>query len=421
MLMQTARPRVLLVAGTRPEAIKLAPVVLGLRRGGRVDAVLATTGQHREMTAQVLTAFGLSADRDLALGRTGHTLASLTAAAVTGMTELLADCSPNVVVVQGDTTTAFVTGLAAFYAAIPVAHVEAGLRSGDPHSPFPEEANRRLIGVVADRHLAPTWKARDNLLAEAVAGDRIDVTGNTVVDALRLITGRLAGHLEPPDPTVRRVLTDPRRIVLVTTHRRESWGPPMAEAMSGLAHVARHRPDTLFVLPMHPNPAVREVVAGTLSAVSNVVLTEPLDYLSFVALLSRAYLVLTDSGGLQEEAPSLGKPVLVMRENTERPEGVEAGTTRLIGTDSRSVVEHTLRLLDDPAEHARMAGAVNPYGDGRAAERCVHALEWMLDLRADRPQPFRPGSAADRPHHGAAASTRPSRRPRSLTVSLSQR
>ncbi|GAA2157532.1 UDP-N-acetylglucosamine 2-epimerase [Humibacillus xanthopallidus] len=385
----TARPRVMTVYGTRPEAIKMAPLVAALEADDRLEPVVAVTGQHREMLDQVNALFGIRPAHDLDLMTPGASLAEITARTVLATSELLRADRPEVVVVQGDTTTVLATSLAAFYERIPVVHLEAGLRTGDIRSPFPEEANRRLTAPLADLHLAPTATSRANLLRESIPGSRVPVTGNTVIDALRWTT---AQPVEFTDPAVAAFFdgpSAPRDLLLVTSHRRESWGAPMVATMTAVRDLAVARPDLQVLLPMHRNPVVREVIEPLLGHLDNVLLTEPLDYHQFAHALARATVVLTDSGGVQEEAPSLGKPVLVMRDTTERPEAVEAGTVRLVGTDGATIRRAVDELLDDPLAYAEMAGAVNPYGDGRAAERCVAAIAELLGV-GERAADFAP-------------------------------
>jgi UDP-N-acetylglucosamine 2-epimerase (non-hydrolysing) len=368
--------RVAVILGTRPEAIKLAPVVLALRREPAVDCRVCVTAQHRQMLDQVLHDFDLVPDADLDLMRPNQGLAGLTARAIEAVDAFLRRERPRLVVVQGDTTTAFCAALAAFYNRVPVAHVEAGLRTGNLDAPWPEEANRQLTTRLAQLHFPPTESARRNLLAEGVPADRVFVTGNTVIDALLLAREKVRS--DPPElPELpAEVLAERHRpLVLVTGHRRENFGAGFESICRAIAELARLFPETHFVYPVHLNPNVRAPVRRILGANAggNVRLTEPLSYLPFVALMDRATLILTDSGGIQEEAPSLGKPVLVMRDTTERPEAVEAGTARLVGTDQDTIVDEVARLLADPAARARMARAHNPYGDGRAAGRIVDA------------------------------------------------
>ncbi|MGN6250590.1 MAG: non-hydrolyzing UDP-N-acetylglucosamine 2-epimerase [Marmoricola sp.] len=367
--------KVLVVYGTRPEAIKLAPVVRALREAPGLSARVVVTGQHREMLDQVNTFFGIEPDVDLDLMRHGASPTALTRGVLGEMEALLERERPDAVLVQGDTTSAFASSLAAFLAHVPVVHLEAGLRTGDLEAPFPEEANRRLTAVVAALHLAPTEGARHNLERESVDPATVVVTGNTVVDAL---------HWAVEQPVVfsdARLadLGTTRPVVLVTTHRRESWGRPIREAMAGVGDVARDHPGIDFLLPLHRNEIVREAVRTALEGAPNVLLTEPLAYPEFAQMMSRCLLVVTDSGGVQEEAPSLAKPVLVLRDTTERPEGVAAGVVRLVGTDRSRVATELSRLIEDPQAYAAMAHAVSPYGDGLAAQRTVAAIAALLD------------------------------------------
>jgi UDP-N-acetylglucosamine 2-epimerase (non-hydrolysing) len=368
------RGRVAVVVGTRPEVIKLAPVVLALRQSHELAPLVISTGQHRTMLDQALEVFGIAPDLDLGLMAPGQTLEELTARALVKMKEALAAVSPSWVVVQGDTTTALAAAMAAFYARVPIAHVEAGLRSGDLSSPFPEEMNRRMVDQIADLLLAPTRAAADHLLGEGFAPERIHVTGNTVVDALALVRERI--RLRPiAIPGLPEEKAAGKRIVLVTAHRRESFGAPLAEMLKALRQIARDNPDVLLVYPVHLNPNVDGPARAVLGGEERIALLPPLGYLEFVALLERSTLVLTDSGGVQEEAPTFGVPILVMRDNTERPEGVAAGVARLVGTSGANIVREASRLLGDPAAYRQMAAAVNPYGDGQAARRIVRLLE----------------------------------------------
>jgi UDP-N-acetylglucosamine 2-epimerase (non-hydrolysing) len=382
---------VLVVYGTRPEAIKLAPVVRALRADPEIRPVVAVTGQHREMLDQVNGLFGIEPDIDLDLMSHGASISAITRAVLEHLEQVLDEVRPHAVVVQGDTTSAFAASYAAFLAGHPVVHVEAGLRTGHRRSPFPEEANRRLTSVLADLHLAPTAAAHDNLLSEGVDPGTVVVTGNTVIDALHWVVSQPVTFSDP----ALAGLGIERELVLVTAHRRESWGDRMHEAMLGLRDVAEARSEIDLVLPMHPNPVVRDSIVEVLGDLPNVVLTEPLAYAEFAHLLGRARLVVTDSGGVQEEAPGLGKPVLVLRETTERPEGVEAGVVRLIGTDRETVAHEVDRLLTDSEAHAAMARAVNPYGDGHAAGRCHHAIRALLGLGV-MPEHFVAGSRVGR-------------------------
>jgi UDP-N-acetylglucosamine 2-epimerase (non-hydrolysing) len=369
--------RVMVVFGTRPEAIKVAPLIQALAAASWSRPVVAVTAQHRRILDQVLELFDICPNYDLDIMRSGQTLTDVTVGALGGLGPVLADAGPDLVVVQGDTTTTFAAALAGFYRQVPVVHLEAGLRTGDVLSPYPEEMNRRLTSQLASLHLAPTPTARANLLAEGVDPCSVVVTGNTVIDALHWTVQRRVPyrHRQLADLDV-----DPRPVLLVTAHRRESWGEPMAAIGAALADLARSEPELLVVLPVHPNPRVRETLLPAVAGLANVLVVEPLAYGEFARLLDRATIVLTDSGGVQEEAPSLGKPVLVMRDTTERPEAVAAGTARLVGTDRDRIVADVHRLLHDPAAYAAMANAVNPYGDGRAAERSCQAIARFLGL-----------------------------------------
>ncbi len=363
--------RIMTVYGTRPEAIKMAPLVAALKADPRTEPIVAVTGQHREMLDQVNALFDIIPDHDMNLMAHGATVAQINARALLGTSELLERERPDVVVVQGDTTSAFSAGLAAFYARIPVVHLEAGLRTGDMSAPFPEEANRRLLAPLAALHLAPTPTSRDNLLRETIDSGSIVVTGNTVIDALWSTVDKPVTYT---DPSVASFLTEDGPLVLVTAHRRESWGYPMVEAMGAIRALAEKHSEARVLVPMHRNAVVRDVVESELGDRVNVLLTEPLSYHEFCHAMSASTLVITDSGGVQEEAPSLGKPVLVMRDTTERPEAVDAGTVRLVGTDRELILNESLRLLEDSRAYAEMANATNPYGDGRAAARCLAAV-----------------------------------------------
>jgi UDP-N-acetylglucosamine 2-epimerase (non-hydrolysing) len=365
------RRRVMAIFGTRPEAIKVAPVLAALERSQEFEPVIVVTGQHREMLAQVLDLFRIEPHHDLDLCEPGQTLTSITTKALQGLEPLLAAERPDAVLVQGDTTTTFVGGLAAFYQQIPVFHLEAGLRTHDLSSPYPEEANRQLTSRIAALHLAPTLGNKMNLVAEGIDPPSIVVTGNTVVDAL---VQAVELSREYGDPQLADLDGDPRRVVLVTAHRRESWGEGHAAIARALAEIAATEPDVLVVFPIHPNPIVRDAIVPVLGDLPNVRIVEPLAYGGLVKLMQRADLILTDSGGIQEEGPSLGKPVLVLRDTTERPEAVVAGTVRLVGTAEASIVGATRTLLHDEDAYCAMANAVNPYGDGRAAERAVAAM-----------------------------------------------
>ncbi|WP_295696411.1 UDP-N-acetylglucosamine 2-epimerase (non-hydrolyzing) [Lapillicoccus sp.] len=375
--------RVMTIYGTRPEAIKMAPLIAALRGHAALEPVVAVTGQHREMLDQVNTLFGIVPDHDLDLMTPGATLAQITSRTMTAVSDLLAETRPDLVVVQGDTSSAFIAALAAFYHQIPVVHLEAGLRTGDIYSPFPEEVNRRLTAPIAALHLAPTSTSRANLEREGIDPTVITVTGNTVIDALQTSVGVPATFV---DPRVAELVASGAPVLLVTSHRRESWGARMADAMGAVRDVAERHPEVRVLLPMHRNALVRDVIEPALGGLDNVLLTEPLSYHEFSHVLGAATVVLTDSGGVQEEAPSLGKPVLVMRDTTERPEAVHAGTVKLVGTDRELVRTETLRLFEDDAAYAAMANATNPYGDGHAAPRGVAAIAQLLEVGERLPE-----------------------------------
>lgn len=374
--MSTSR-RIMVIYGTRPEAIKVAPLIAGLEESDLFEVIPVVTGQHREMLDQVNELFGIVPQHDFDLMVPGAGLDAIAAKALVAISECLRAESPDAVVVQGDTTTAFIAGLAAFYAGVPVVHLEAGLRSFDIDSPFPEEGNRQLTARVTRLHLAPTSVSRDNLLREGIEPGPIAVTGNTVIDALE---GALRRPLPPGESVLSRATSGEGRMVLVTAHRRESWGEPMRAAMTAVRRLAGEFPDVRWLVPMHRNPIVRDVIRECLGDLESVTLTEPLDYHEFCHAMAASYLVLTDSGGVQEEAPSLGKPVLVMRENTERPEAVDAGTVELVGTDTDAVAGALRELLTSSERYDEMAQAVNPYGDGRAADRAVAAIGALFGL-----------------------------------------
>ncbi|MBI4866800.1 MAG: UDP-N-acetylglucosamine 2-epimerase (non-hydrolyzing) [Candidatus Wallbacteria bacterium] len=363
--------KVATVFGTRPEAIKMAPVIRRMRQfPERIEPVEIVTAQHRQMLDQVLELFSIVPRHDLDVMKPGQDLFDVTSRVLLGLKTVLQEERPDLMVVQGDTTTVFVAALAGFYLRIPVAHLEAGLRTGQRYSPFPEEINRTLASHLAVLHFAPTPKARENLLAEGVPAERIVITGNTVIDAL-LATVR-QGYEFPGE--VAECLQSGRRVLLVTAHRRESFGGPFEDLCRGLLAIADRFEDVQIVYPVHLNPNVQGPVRRLLGGHARISLIEPLSYEPFVQLMNRSTLVLTDSGGIQEEAPSLGKPVLVLRETTERPEAVDAGTVRLVGTDPERITAEASRLLTDPAAYAAMARAINPYGDGRASERVVDAI-----------------------------------------------
>jgi UDP-N-acetylglucosamine 2-epimerase (non-hydrolysing) len=379
--------KILVVYGTRPEAIKVAPLISAMAHSAHLEAVVAVTGQHRQMLDQVNELFGIVPSHDLNIITERQQLQGITCRALEGVSAVIADEQPDAVLVQGDTTTCFAAALAAFYQKVPVIHLEAGLRTGDAYNPFPEEMNRAMVSRIAALHLAPTQTSRKNLTDEAIAAGRIAVTGNTVIDALLEVAARRA---PPVNSDLRRL--DGRPTVLITAHRRESWGEPMARAAKAMARLARDFAHVQFLLPAHLNPAVREILLPELQHLPNVLITEPLGYSDFVGAMQASTIVLTDSGGVQEEAPSLGKPVLVMRETTERPEAVKSGTVKLVGTDEDLIVRDVTKLLTDRAAYDAMAMAVNPYGDGQASDRCVQSIEHFFG-HSSRPLDFAPGSS----------------------------
>ncbi|WP_448059161.1 non-hydrolyzing UDP-N-acetylglucosamine 2-epimerase [Cellulomonas hominis] len=375
------------VYGTRPEAIKMAPLVNAIAASPDIDGITVVTGQHREMLDQVNELFKITPDHDLDIMSHGQSLNDIFARVLHGLDKLLVAERPDAVVVQGDTATSTAAALAAFYRQIPVVHLEAGLRSGSLSSPFPEEGNRKITSQIAALHLAPTMTSRDNLLAEGVDVDRIIVTGNTVIDALLATAAR---QIAFADPRLEDAVSSGRPLLLVTTHRRENWGSVMEGVGRAVARVAHANPDLMVVLPAHRNPVVRKALLPTLEGLPNVVVTEPLPYGEFARLMRAAHLILSDSGGIQEEAPSLGIPVLVMRDTTERPEAITAGTVRLVGTDEERIVESASGLLRDSNEYAAMSTASNPYGDGAAAQRCLVAIRRLI---ADANNPEMPRRA----------------------------
>lgn len=367
-----AKLKVMTVFGTRPEAIKMCPLVLEMRKHpDEIEPLVAVTAQHREMLDQVLHLFGITPDYDLNIMSAGQTLYDVTEKALRGLQKVLEEVKPDLVLVHGDTTTTFAGALAAFYAQIPVGHVEAGLRTGNKYSPFPEEMNRKLTGALADYHFAPTATSKANLLRENVPEAKIVVTGNTVIDALKTTVKK---DYRFDDDALHEVLDSGKRLILMTTHRRENLGEPMRHVYKALCEVLRTHPGVEAIFPVHKNPKVRQIVDEELGHLPQVHLIEPLDYEPFANLMARVDIVLTDSGGIQEEAPALGKPVLVLRDTTERPEAVSAGTVKLIGTAYEDVLRETNLLLDDVAHYRSMAEAVNPYGDGEACARIVNRI-----------------------------------------------
>lgn len=364
--------KLMTVFGTRPEAIKMCPLVLEMRKYPEyIQPIVAVTAQHREMLDQVLDLFGIKPDYDLNIMTTGQTLYDVTTRALMGLKDVMEEAKPDMVLVHGDTTTTFAGALAAFYAQIPVGHVEAGLRTGNKYSPYPEEMNRKLTGSIADMHFSPTSTSKGNLLRENVDEKKILVTGNTVIDALQT-TVREDYKFE--DAELNKVFASGNRLILMTTHRRENLGEPMRHVYRALKSVLETHSDVEAIFPVHKNPKVREIVREELGALDRVHLIEPMDYEPFANLMAKVDIVLTDSGGIQEEAPALGKPVLVLRDTTERPEAVEAGTVKLVGTAYEDVLHETNLLLDDAEHYRSMAEAANPYGDGRACERIIKAI-----------------------------------------------
>jgi UDP-N-acetylglucosamine 2-epimerase (non-hydrolysing) len=378
--------RLAVVFGTRPEAIKMAPVVLAARRYKEyIDPAVIVTAQHREMLDQALEFFRIEPDFDLDIMRERQSLYDITSGVLKGLTEVFSSFNPDLVLVHGDTTTTFVSALAAFYRKTPIGHVEAGLRTDEKYSPFPEEMNRRLTGALSDLHFAPTETARANLLRENIKAEKIFVTGNTVIDALR---ATVRDDYEFTDPTLAACVNGGRKIILLTAHRRENLGAPLRETYRALAEAVRRRPDVEVIFPVHKNPAVRDTAREELRDEARVHMIDPLEYAPFANLMARAFLVLSDSGGVQEEAPALGKPVLVLRDTTERPEALRAGTVKLIGTKFPSVLENLLELLENGRAYRAMAEAVNPYGDGLAADRIIRTLLYQRGCLPEPPAYF---------------------------------
>ena len=364
--------KLMTVFGTRPEAIKMCPIVLEMQKyPDFIEPIVAVTAQHREMLDQVLQLFAIKPDYDLNIMTAGQTLYDVTGRALAGLKDVLAEAQPDMVLVHGDTTTTFVGALASFYAQIPVGHVEAGLRTGNKFSPYPEEMNRKLTGAIADIHFAPTSTSKNNLLKENIDPAAIVVTGNTVIDALQTT---VKADYRFTDSGLQKALAGGKRLILVTTHRRENLGEPMRHVYQALRKVLENHPDVEAIFPVHKNPKVREIVDEELGKLAQVHLIEPLDYEPFANLMAKVDIVLTDSGGIQEEAPALGKPVLVLRDTTERPEAVDAGTVKLVGTAYDDVLRETSLLLDDSKYYQSMAEAANPYGDGRACERIIRKI-----------------------------------------------
>ena len=364
--------KLMTVFGTRPEAIKMCPLVLEMGKyPDYIEPIVAVTAQHREMLDQVLELFNIKPDYDLNIMASGQTLYDITTKALNGLKEVIEEAKPDMVLVHGDTTTTFAGALAAFYAQVPVGHVEAGLRTGNKYSPYPEEMNRKLTGSIADMHFAPTSTSKANLLKENVNPETILVTGNTVIDALETT---VKADYEFADAEFNKIFARGNRLILMTTHRRENLGEPMRNVYKALRKVLETHPDVEAIFPVHKNPKVREIVQEELGGLDRVHLIEPMDYEPFANLMGKVDIVLTDSGGIQEEAPALGKPVLVLRDTTERPEAVDAGTVKLIGTEYEDVLRETNLLLDDAEHYKKMAEATNPYGDGKACERIIRAI-----------------------------------------------
>lgn len=377
--------KVMTIFGTRPEAIKMAPVVKALEAAPDMEAIVTVTAQHREMLDQVLNLFDITPQYDLNIMCQGQTLYDVTSKSLLGLRDVLSDAKPDVVLVHGDTTTTFAGALAAFYQEIPVGHVEAGLRTGNIYSPFPEEMNRKLTGSLASYHFAPTFSAEKNLMKENISSAHLYVTGNTVIDALQT-TVKEDYHFD--EELLNNLDYESRRVVLVTTHRRENLGEPMRQVYKAIRRLVDAFDDIEVVFPVHRNPKVRQIVKEELGEVERVHLIDPLEYEPFANLMARSYLLLTDSGGIQEEAPALGKPVLVLRNTTERPEAVTAGTVKLVGTDEETVYTTAYRLLADADAYEAMANSINPYGDGIASQRIIEALRYEFLESGKRPSRF---------------------------------
>lgn len=383
------KPVVLTVFGTRPEAVKMAPLVKTIAASEDFVSKVCVTAQHREMLDQVLEIFGIAPDYDLDIMKSRQTLGGIARMALEGLEKVIEALKPDMVLVHGDTSTTFVASLAAFYAKIPVGHVEAGLRTFDKYSPFPEEMNRKLTGCIADLHFAPTQTNYNNLIREGVHPDTIHITGNTAIDALRTT---ILQDYTFDDPTLKKLNFSEKRVITVTAHRRENLGKPLENVFHALKVIVQKYPDVEIVYPVHLNPAVQEPAKAILGEIDRVHLIHPIQVQDMHNLMSRSYLVLTDSGGLQEEAPSLGKPVLVARNETERPEAVQTGTVKVIGTELDRVVQETSLLLEDFNEYQKMARSINPYGDGHASERILEAIRYHFQLTDKRPEPFQTGS-----------------------------
>tara|TARA_R110001599_G_scaffold262322_1_gene462815 strand:- start:15939 stop:17075 length:1137 start_codon:yes stop_codon:yes gene_type:complete len=373
--------KVLSVFGTRPEAIKMAPLVKKLEEDTSIESIVAVTAQHREMLDQVLNLFDITPNFDLDIMKPNQDLYDVTTKVLLGLRDVIKSCKPDIILVHGDTTTCFAAALAAFYQQIKIGHVEAGLRTGDLYAPFPEEANRSLVGQIATLHFAPTNTSKNSLLAEGIAPEKIYVTGNTVIDALLTVREKLSNYdaknfaPQLPSNVIDKIINKPSKLILITGHRRENFGQGFISLCEALATIAKDHPDWLLVYPVHLNPNVQKPVNELLGNINNIFLVPPQDYLPFAWLLDQCDLVITDSGGIQEEAPSLGKPVLVTRNVTERPEAVEAGTVKLVGTSKESIIEQTTQILTNEALYKQMSETHNPYGDGAASGRIVDAIK----------------------------------------------
>lgn len=374
--------KIMTIFGTRPDAIKMAPVVLELQKySDKVDVIVAVTGQHREMLQQVLETFNITPKYNLDIMKQGQSLTQITTRSLDGLNELILNEKPDMILAQGDTTTTFTASLAAFYNKVAIGHVEAGLRTDNKYDPFPEEINRRLTSVLADLHFAPTQMAMDNLIAEGIPSEKITITGNTVIDTLLSVANC---EYTFDDPVMNQFGTNGRRMILVTAHRRENWGLPMQNIGNAVKKIALENDDIDIVFSLHKNPIVRSTILEILSGIENVYLVEPPDYVPFVHLLKKSYLVLTDSGGVQEEAPALGKPVLVMRKTTERPEGVIAGTSKLVGTHFFDIYDAVSELLHSQSTYNQMAQTINPFGDGNASKRIRSIIFKYFEFNEDQ-------------------------------------
>ncbi|AOY75575.1 non-hydrolyzing UDP-N-acetylglucosamine 2-epimerase [Clostridium formicaceticum] len=378
--------KVMTIFGTRPEAIKMAPLVKKLQETEEIQSVLCVTAQHREMLDMVLDLFELKPDYDLNIMQHGQTISDITVKVLKGVEEILQEVKPDIVLVHGDTTTTFVGSLAAFYQQVAVGHVEAGLRSGNIYSPYPEEMNRRLTGHLANLHFAPTEGNYKNLVKEGIGEEKIFVTGNTVIDALLQVVKE--DYLFD-NPLLNQIDYVNKKVLVMTCHRRENWGEPMENIFKAVVEIAEKHKDVEVIFPVHLNPNIRNLAKQIMGEAGNIHLIEPLDYEPFANLLSKAHLILTDSGGIQEEAPALGKPILVLRTETERPEAVEAGTVKVVGVEKQKIVEEVDKLLKSPSHYLEMATAINPYGDGRACERIVGALKYHFKLSKEKPEVFK--------------------------------